>query len=392
MKLYASEDEAYQIRTGREIVDAYPEIYNPWIIQDIKQKLETCAKIRPDIAGGRSIEDMFAIATYDYWQYGIGTTEEFFNELLGASDKKKREYLTYRGRFLYIDYLNKKEDMHLLRNKWHAYQLLKDAYKREVLLLESEQDFPAFAAFCQRHSTFVVKPVGLGQSLGVRKVEVGNANLHTLFNQLFAEIETENGHWNSGTEKGVLVEELIEQGEEMAVLHPASVNSVRMYTINFGDGDIRMWYPCIRIGTGGNFIAAGAVGSILAGINIGTGVVDSPGADEFGRTILVHPDTHIPIKGIRIPRWRQLCQKAIEMAERVPTLRYVGWDFVYDKHKEWIVMEGNENAEFLTQIIYHVGEREEFEHFISYHPTKEYWWQGKYPSRSENIKSEASSG
>ena len=389
MKLYASEDEAYQIRTGREIVEAYPEIYNQWIIQDIKKKLETRAKIRPDIAGGRSIEDMFAIATYDYWQYGIGTTEEFFNELLGASDKKKHEYLTYRGRFLYIDYLNKKEDLHLLRNKWHAYQLLKDAYKREVLLLESEQDFPTFEAFCQRHPTFVVKPVGLGQSMGVRKVEVGNANLHMLFNQLFAEIETENGHWNSGTEKGVLVEELIEQGEEMAVLHPASVNSVRMYTINFGDGDIRMWYPCIRIGTGGNFIAAGAVGSILAGINIGTGVVDSPGADEFGRTILVHPDTHIPIKGIRIPRWRQLCQKAIKMAERVPTLRYVGWDFVYDKHKEWIVMEGNENAEFLTQIIYHVGEREEFEHFIGYHPTKEYWWQGKYPSRFENIKSEA---
>ena len=386
MKLYASEDEAYQIRTGREIVAAYPEIYNQWIIQDIKQKLETCAKIRPDIAGGRSIEDIFAITTYDYWQYGIGTTEEFYNELLGASDKKKRGYLTYRGRFLYIDYLNKKEDMHLLRNKWHAYQLLKDAYKREVLLLESEQDFPTFEAFCQRHPTFVVKPVGLGQSMGVRKVEVGNANLHTLFNQLFAEIETENGHWNSGTEKGVLVEELIEQGEEMAVLHPASVNSVRMYTINFGDGDIRMWYPCIRIGTGGNFIAAGAVGSILAGINIGTGVVDSPGADEFGRTILVHPDTHIPIKGIRIPRWRQFCQKAIEMAERVPTLRYVGWDFVYDKHKEWIVMEGNENAEFLTQIIYHVGEREEFEHFIGYHPTKEYWWQGKYPSRFENIE------
>ena len=389
MKLYASEDEAYQIRTGREIVEAYPEIYNQWIIQDIKKKLETRAKIRPDIAGGRSIEDIFAIATYDYWQYGIGTTEEFYNELLGASDKKKRGYLTYRGRFLYIDYLNKKEDLHLLRNKWHAYQLLKDAYKREVLLLESEQDFPAFAAFCQRHPTFVVKPVGLGQSMGVRKVEVGNANLHTLFNQLFAEIETENGHWNSGTEKGVLVEELIEQGEEMAVLHPASVNSVRMYTINFGDGDIRMWYPCIRIGTGGNFIAAGAVGSILAGINIGTGIVDSPGADEFGRTILVHPDTHIPIKGIRIPRWRQLCQKAIEMAERVPTLRYVGWDFVYDKHKEWIVMEGNENAEFLTQIIYHVGEREEFEQLIGYTPAKEYWWQGKYPSRFENIKSEA---
>ena len=387
MKLYASEDEAYQIRIGREIVDAYPEIYNPWIIQNIKQKLEARAKTRPDIAGGRSIEDIFAIATYDYWQYGIDTPEEFSHEQLGASHDKKCRYITCRNRFKYIDYLNKKEDMHLLRNKWHAYLLLKDAYRREVLLLESEQDFPAFEAFCQRHPTFVVKPVGLGLSLGVRKVDVENANLHTLFDQLFIEIETENGHWNSGTEKGVLVEELIEQGEEMAMLHPASVNSVRMLTINLGDGDIRLWYPYVRIGVGGHFISSAATGSIVAGINAGTGVVYSTGFDKLGRITDVHPDTHFTIKGIKIPRWGQLYQKAIEMSKRLPTLRYIGWDFVYDKDGEWIVMEGNENAGISSsQLIHHRGMREEFEQLIGYHPTKEYWWQGKYPSRFENIK------
>ena len=387
MKLYASEDEAYQIRIGREIVDAYPEIYNPWIIQNIKQKLEARAKTRPDIAGGRSIEDIFAIATYDYWQYGIDTPEEFSHEQLGASHDKKCQYITCRNRFKYIDYLNKKEDMHLLRNKWHASLLLKDAYRREVLLLESEQDFPTFEAFCQRHPTFVVKPVGLGLSLGVRKVEVGDTDPHTLFDQLFIEIETENGHWNSGTEKGVLVEELIEQGEEMAMLHPASVNSVRMLTINLGDGDIRLWYPYVRIGVGGHFISSAATGSIVAGINAGTGVVYSTGFDKLGRITDVHPDTHFTIKGIKIPRWGQLCQKAIEMSKRLPTLRYIGWDFVYDKDGEWIVMEGNENAGISSsQLIHYRGMREEFEQLISYHPTKEYWWQGKYPSRFENIK------
>ena len=386
MTLYASEDEAYQIRTGREIVEAYPEIYNPWIIQNIKKQLELRAKTRPDIAGGRSIEDIFAIATYDYWQYGIGTTEEFYHEQLGATDKHKREYLTYRGRFNYIDYLNKKEDLHLLRNKWHAYQLLKDAYRREILLLEGEQDFPAFEAFCHRHPTFVVKPVGLGLSLGVRKVEVGDTNLHTLFQQLFSEIEAENSHWNSGLDKGVLVEELIVQHEDMAILHPASVNSVRMTTINLGDGDIRMWYPVVRIGVGGNFLSSGAAGSIVAGINTATGITETTGSDEWGKTSVVHPDTHIPIKGIKIPRWRQLCEKAVKMAERLPTLRYIGWDFVYDKDKEWVVMEGNENAEILSQFVYHRGEREEFEQLIGYKSTKEYWWQGKYPSRFENIE------
>ena len=408
MNLFASEDEAYQIRTGREIVAAYPEIYKPRVIQDIRQDLARRAQLRPDLAGGRSTDDLFAIATYDYWQYGIATAEEFYNELLGATHEKKLQYITFRGRFDYIDHLNKKEDMHLLRNKWHAYQLLKDAYRREVLLLEGEQDYPAFEAFCRRHPTFVVKPVGLGQSQGVRKVEVpqqapqppkggvsecaatppsgGRGAYRDLFNQLFTEVEETNSLWNCGIDKGVLVEELIEQAEEMAVLHPASVNSVRMHTMNLGDGDIRFWYPLVRIGVHGNFLASAAVGCIPAGINMCTGIVETDGFDEFGKTTAIHPDTHIPIKGIKIPRWRQLCDKAIEMAERVPTLRYVGWDFVYNKDKEWIVMEGNENAEILSQFVYHRGEREELEHLIGWRPTKQYWWQGKYPSRFENIK------
>lgn len=385
MKLFASEDEAYQIRTGREIIEAYPEIYKPWVIQDIKQQLAQRVETRPDIAGGRSLEDIIAIATYDYWQYGIGTAEEFYHEQLGASHEKKRQYITFRERFNYIDYLNKKEDMHLLRNKWHAYQLLRDAYKREVLLLESEQNFPAFEAFCHRHPTFVAKPVGLGQSMGVRKVEVGDADLHTLLNQLLTEMETINSHVNCGIDKGVLVEEVIEQGEDMAVFHPASVNSVRITTINMGDGDIRMWYPVVRIGVGGKFLCSGAVGSLVAGINMCTGITETPGVDELGKITDVHPDTHFNIKSIKIPRWRQLCDKAIGLAECLPTLRYIGWDFVYDKNGEWIVMEGNENAEILSQFVYHRGEREEFELFIGYHPTKEYWWQGKYPSRFDNI-------
>ena len=47
---------------------------------------------------------------------------------------------------------------------------------------------------------------------------------------------------------------------------------------------------------------------------------------------------------------------------------------------------GNENAGISSsQLIHHRGMREEFEQFIGYKPTKEYWWQGKYPSRFENI-------
>ena len=226
MTLYASEYEAYQIRTGREIVAAYPELYNPWTIAQIG----VVCPVTPRHSGRQK----------------------------------------HRG--------------HL----------------------------------CRRHPSFVVKPVGLGMSMG--------------------------------------------------------------------EGDIRLWYPFIRIGLGGNFISSASTGGIIACINVGTGMVETTGYDKLAKTIDVHPDTHFTIKGIKIPRWRQLCDKAIEMSERLPTLRYIGWDFVYDKDGEWIVMEGNENAEISSpQLIFHRGMREEFEQLIGYKPTKEYWWQGKYPSRFENI-------
>jgi hypothetical protein len=227
--------------------------------------------------------------------------------------------------------------------------------------------------------------------MGVRKVEVRDADLHTLFNKLFAETEAINSHFKSAIRGGMLVEEVIEQGEEMALLHPASVNSVRMHTINLGDGDIRLWYPFIRIGVGGNFISSASTGGIIASINVGTGMVETTGYDKLAKTTDVHPDTHITIKGIKIPRWRQLCDKAFELSERLPTLRYIGWDFAYDKDGEWIVMEGNENGEISSpQIIFHRGMREEFEQLIGYKPAKEYWWQDKYPSRFDNIKTESS--
>ena len=182
------------------------------------------------------------------------------------------------------------------------------------------------------------------------------------------------------------MEEVIVQHEDMAIYHPASVNSIRMHTINLGDGDIRLWYPFIRIGVGGNFISSATTGGIIASINAGTGVVETTGYDKLGKITDVHPDTHFTIKGIKIPRWRQLCDKAFEMSERLPTLRYIGWDFVYDKDGEWIVMEGNENAETSSpQLIFHRGMRDELEQLLGFKSTKEYWWEGMYPSRFENI-------
>lgn len=94
---------------------------------------------------------------------------------------------------------------------------------------------------------------------------------------------------------------------------------------------------------------------------------------------MVHPDTGIPIKGIQIPKWDELCTLAKELALRFDMLCYIGWDFAYTVDEKWVVIEGNENGDFATtQIPYQRGRLKELQQLIGWKSEKEYWWEGKY--------------
>lgn len=365
MKLITSNDSAYISHTGKEIIENYPEVYTPAVLWQLKETIASYVKDET------LIEDVLYRSVYDYWMYGISTEEEFYLNLLDKTAEEKSTYISHMGRINLMHYLNKREDEYLLKNKYETYKRIGSYYHRELLYIHSEDDFPKFADFCTRHKSFVVKPTGLAVSIGIRRVDVSpRENIHELFIGLLEEIKGINSRYKWASEGGLIVEELIIQGEEMACLHRDSVNSVRLTTINI-DGKIHIWYPVIRIGVHGNFLCSGAVGSILSGINKESGETETIGYNERGETFTEHPDTQIPLKGIQIPKWRELCELAVQLAAQFPTLRYIGWDFVWNDKKQWCVMEANENGEFLSQIAYQHGQKDEFAELINYkHITK----------------------
>ncbi|MBR6702422.1 MAG: hypothetical protein IKI78_04715 [Clostridia bacterium] len=357
---------------AREIIEEKKSYYSDRVMDMIRDFITGRL---PDISD-EELEDMALISVYHYWVYGC-TTEEFMNyDFMNKTHEEKKTYMTLRVRLLYMAHLSKKEDAHLLFNKYEAYQIFKDEFMREVILCSSEEDFPVFYDFTRRHPEFVVKPTDMSGARGVHKADViglSDEEVKKFFIDMLAETEMNHEKFRTGTESSVVVEELIDQDESLAVFNPASVNGIRLPTVKV-DGKVHIYQPWFKIGVGGNFITSSVYGTLLAGIDAETGIVDTPGTPEVGKAWDFHPDTGLQITGFQIPRWKELCEFATECALKLPTIGYVGWDFALSK-KGWCVMEGNYSGDFMWQVYRHRGMKKDFEDLIGWKLDKEFWWQ-----------------
>ena len=95
-------------------------------------------------------------------------------------------------------------------------------------------------------------------------------------------------------------------------------------------------------------------------------MINTDGVKENGERVELHPDSGIRFKGYQIPRWEELLDFATELALRLPSFRYVGWDVVLTP-KGWCVMEGNHAGQLMGQMLYQKGLRREFEEAIGWH-------------------------
>lgn len=109
--------------------------------------------------------------------YGFNTKEVFFYGLLDKSEAEKEEYVSYMDRLNYTRHLNRAEDQHIFANKMETYQLLREYYGRKVIYIDSLSDPSEFLAFFSEHEEFVIKPMGLSESIGIRKAREKNTEM-----------------------------------------------------------------------------------------------------------------------------------------------------------------------------------------------------------------------
>lgn len=284
-----------------------------------------------------------------YYRYRAHPKEYFLFGFRDMADKRRSQFLTQR----YKDEIMQEKAGGLngplrkfLEDKWTFYTYFKPFFKREAILVHTENDEQMFVEFCDCHEQIIIKPLKGQCGQGVQIIQTKSVDS----TEKFREINQIKGGW--------MIEELIIQNQAMSSWNSSSVNTVRIPSFLNSTG-FHVMKPFLRMGRKGAIIDNAAAGGIFAVIDAKTGVISTDGFDEFGHSYISHPDSNMSIRGEVIPNWSELMKTVEECHRLIPEHPYVGWDFALSD-KGWVLVEGNW-GQFLSEFADKEGIRKKFE-------------------------------
>lgn len=292
-----------------------------------------------------------------YWIWR-GVHYSDFHEM-SLDKKSERERKMFVPRWEEVDLyfqVNDQRYIDILINKWNCYNILKEFYKRPVVLV-SKKDIrdnninSGVMAFMKTHDKFIIKPLNF-YGKGFRIVDIGreSVNAETLLLEYLKRPEYSDGF---------LLEEMIVQDCRLADFHPESVNKIRITTVNYGNAIETKW-PVLQMGRGDSAVVNAASRGIIAAIDEKTGTILRAADKQRGSSYTIHPDTRKPLIGFQIPLWNELCETLKSMASKCPDCPIMGWDMALTD-QGWVVSDCTYGPELVIQWALGHGVRDEFE-------------------------------
>ena len=85
----------------------------------------------------------------------------------------------------YCQHINRREDAELFVDKYKTYLQFKQYYLRDVIQINSDEDYDDFIKFISKHPSFVVKPKDMAFGVGVYLVKESDyTDYRTLFESI----------------------------------------------------------------------------------------------------------------------------------------------------------------------------------------------------------------
>lgn len=162
-----------------------------------------------------------------------------------------------------------------------------------------------------------------------------------------------NGQWT--------VEQRIHQHEIYASFHPASVNTLRIYTARDPhNGEIVTLPSIFRIGTNGrnvdNWARGGLIVELFEDGKLGKYAFYRP---QYGLKTAEHPDSHIVFENFKLPYVTESFAMVKELHKFLYGIHSIGWDVAVTPDGP-IVVEANDNWEISANQIASHGLQSEF--------------------------------
>lgn len=240
---------------------------------------------------------------------------------------------------------------HFPRSKYERFLIFKSLFKRDVIYIDFENIIDSektFKDYCSTHPRFAAKPVLGTKGKGVQILNGADISSVQRLNEQVGE--------------ACLLEEVIHQGEEMAIFHPQSVNTLRLVTALSGEGKFTPIFALVRFGCGTNIVDNVGSGGIAALVDIATGCICTNAIQNNGnldgKQYKSHPDTGVIFCGYQLPAWKEVIEFAEQGHRMFPEQQLIGWDFAWTSDRGWDTVEVNPSPAFGTyQILSEQGIR-----------------------------------
>lgn len=256
------------------------------------------------------------------------TPEEYLAfRLYEKTRKEKWSFISYVERiFLAVRY-NASPSTVLLTRKDKEHAAFHAFYKRDVTILTGD-DFDAFCRFTEKHPVLFAKPILGSGGRGIRRLQITDPETAAAY---FCLLAAENPN-------GFILEEPIRQHPEIAKYHPASVNTLRVITLQ-EHGNVAILTALLRIGHGDMVVDNISAGGYFCQIDPDTGCVNAVYDDKKQR-IADPAAVGAPAEGTQIPCFSELLPFLTETCAVVPDLHWIGWDLALTENG-WCMVEGN---------------------------------------------------
>lgn len=255
-------------------------------------------------------------------RYQAGYSDYKLFQMYDLNGKQRKTIITRGINNSIVKKYNNKEFTHYFHNKLDFNKKFNKYLNRDWMEL-TESNYDEFVEFTKKHKEIIVKPVDQSCGQGIEIFNVTNKNVKEIYENL---LET----------KRILIEEVVKQCKEISKLHPSSINTLRIVTLNH-----QIVASYIRIGNKGNVVDNFNHDGVAAPINIETGIVDYPAIDKMDHIYKTHPMTNEPILWLNIPKWPRIKRFVTELSYVIPEMGYVGWDICVGETDLYLI-EGNE--------------------------------------------------
>lgn len=277
--------------------------------------------------------------------YGWYPDEYFLYHYDELTDAQRQLVIGDREHSIIAEAMNDRKAAKLLSDKWETFCLYRPYFQRDAVRVTKEGGFSEFQELLKQKGRLILKPIDGTFGKGIQIV-IAEPKGYGLLEKLHRDYPM-----------GFIAEEVIEQDPRVAILHPESVNTMRVITICYNN-KVEVLRAFIRIGRGKSVVDNASSSGFLTACNQQTGEILTVMDKKAGHIYSKHPDTGCQLIGFRVPRWEEALDLAKELALQQAGIHYAGWDLALTK-SGWVMVEGNPRAQMGFQISEQRGVRDD---------------------------------